>query len=126
MSTVNLFLFMFPISCLCLGTICSYSHGSNKGILSLSVYSTVYGCIVVRYVAWTHRCVLNDMSSCCVCGLIRSHSESALVLQLALRKQPQMPGVKAEHWTPPPPGPVYLSSHNALENRRQEGGGGVV
>lgn len=53
-----------------------------------------------------------------------SHSDSALVLQLALRRTlPQMPGVEAEHWTPPPPRLVYLSSHNALGNRRQAGGG---
>lgn len=34
---------------------------------------------------------------------------------------PPIPGVEAEHWTPPPPGLVYLSSHNALGNKGREG-----
>lgn len=34
---------------------------------------------------------------------------------------PPIPGVEAEYWTPPPPGLVYLSSHNALGNKGREG-----
>lgn len=43
---------------------------------------------------------------------------------VALRNtQPRIPSVEAGYWTPPPPGLVYLSSHNALENRKRRGMG---
>lgn len=95
-------LMQIGIEILIFGTICSYSHKvSSKG--SNIVTNCIYGCIMSN-VAWTHRCVQNDMLSFGVCGLIHSPSDSALVLQLALRNTlPQIPVVGAEHWTPPLP-----------------------
>lgn len=94
----------------CYGTaLCSYA----------STLEFLY-CLQV-YISLTHRCVSEQHVVRFESGLTHSPSDSALVLQLALRNTlPLIPGVEAEHWTPPPPGLVYLWSHNALGNRRRE------
>lgn len=75
------------------------------------------GCIMTS-IGWTHRCAHNDMLSFWV------RRFTVRVIQFWCFSWPwetRVPVVEAEHWTAPPPALVYLSSHNALGNRRQEG-----
>lgn len=65
-----------------------------------------------------HRCAHNGMSY----FLVRWFTPRVIQLRrLSWPWETQIPVVEAERWAPPPPQLVYLSSHNAPRNRRQEG-----